>query len=825
MGAIWSMRSPRRCSVFVLCLVLLLAVPVSAQTTVATYDKATIGGDTLPADVLRILGIGNVGSGSGTINPLAIDNLGDVRKDTTTTVSTAGAHTWSAAGSFTSTLGVTGVLSGNTGTLLLGSPTRISGTTPIFLLHESDAGSDEKYWRMQADADTLTLEAVDDALSSSTDVFNLTRTGMTLGDLRLGQNLGVVRPENNGGSSLGTLTKKMLTLHAWELWVDTLVAKRTIATIGGRIFVAPTTKLKLDLASGDACMSVEDNDLRASDTVLLQKNGKFEKILLGANAIDCSVSGNCAQTFAGYNYCSLTRNRDGTGANDWAAGDAVLNEGNVGDGYIDLYSDRSATSEGYPGHIVSDGPVAYWRMETATATTSIDVMGNVGVMTETGTQSTGLGVNGGANLGTLGLDPAWRNDGATGYLLAANSASLQITADLTIEFIAYWDATSPSTQHIVSKHHTGEYHLQVLSTGALEFCHGNGTTFACVTTSAGAMPTGSWNHYAVVRDATSSPKRVLFYRDGTLIHSGTYTQAVATSTTGVGVGASPLNLGSYFDGYVDEVAIYNYQVSADRLALHSAARANNSISKFTVGPTLCGNVRTGTGAFDLAERWCLGNLAGTYGYASSPAAVYGFASGNPSATWISADATNGFRIMNGSTEKMKADTSGNLSLTGNLTIGSSGSIIGGNFTLNTSGLEVPVTNTSSLSAPFAYKWSGLSLGGSMYYQGWESGGARGFYHENNTTSGNAIISWSASYQFPTLSQYARLALIATPTTTEVNIDAQDFRWISPRTTTGSASPVVMDPSGYFQQKTDGWGGTCFSPTLIVVEAGIITSCS
>ena len=90
MGAILSMRSRRRCSVFVLG-VLLLAVPVSAsaQTTVATYDKATIGGDSLPADVLRILGIGNVGSGSGTINPLAIDNLGDVRKDTTTTVSTA----------------------------------------------------------------------------------------------------------------------------------------------------------------------------------------------------------------------------------------------------------------------------------------------------------------------------------------------------------------------------------------------------------------------------------------------------------------------------------------------------------------------------------------------------------------------------------------------------------------------------------------------------------------------------------------------------------------------------------------------------------------
>ena len=46
-------------------------------------------------------------------------------------------------------------------------------------------------------------------------------------------------------------TRKFLTLHAAELWVETLVAQDTMATIGGRILVGPTTTLTVDLpASG-----------------------------------------------------------------------------------------------------------------------------------------------------------------------------------------------------------------------------------------------------------------------------------------------------------------------------------------------------------------------------------------------------------------------------------------------------------------------------------------------------------------------------------------------------------------------------------------------
>lgn len=68
------------------------------------------------------------------------------------------------------------------------------------------------------------------------------------GDIILNPDGNDVNPETNYLTNLGTINKKYLTLHAAELWVDTLVAHETIATIGGRIIVAPTTSLLQDVS-------------------------------------------------------------------------------------------------------------------------------------------------------------------------------------------------------------------------------------------------------------------------------------------------------------------------------------------------------------------------------------------------------------------------------------------------------------------------------------------------------------------------------------------------------------------------------------------------
>lgn len=135
-------------------------------------------------------------------------------------------------------------------------------------------------------------------------------------------------PYTNYDLNLGLINKKWLTLHAAELWVETLVAQDTIATIGGRILVAPTTTLIADLGTGDTTIDVKHNQMASGDRVYMEADGKIEFMAITSSPTTITD---------GYRY-SVTRNLDGTGANQWYAGDAILNTGTTGNGFIDLYS-------------------------------------------------------------------------------------------------------------------------------------------------------------------------------------------------------------------------------------------------------------------------------------------------------------------------------------------------------------------------------------------------------------------------------------------------------------------------------------------------------
>jgi hypothetical protein len=153
-----------------------------------------------------------------------------------------------------------------------------------------------------------------------------------------------ILPNLNYDLNIGSLQKKYLTLFAAELWVETLVAQNTIATIGGRILVGPTTVLTSDLAPADTTIYVKHNEMAAGvpdhswgDIVYLEADGKVEFIRILNGPFGSGP----------YSY-TVTRDLDGTGANQWYAGDAVFNTGDVydgvGDGFIDIYSYRGVKS-------------------------------------------------------------------------------------------------------------------------------------------------------------------------------------------------------------------------------------------------------------------------------------------------------------------------------------------------------------------------------------------------------------------------------------------------------------------------------------------------
>jgi hypothetical protein len=156
--------------------------------------------------------------------------------------------------------------------------------------------------------------------------------------------------------------------------------------------------------------------------------------------------------------------------------------------------------------------------------------------------------------------------------------------------------------------------------------------------------------------------------------AGAYTYSVTRDLDTSGAndwpsGTAVVSTGTTGDGLISQYATSSSLPSA----LGSAA---------LVGPTMVGAVRTGTAWDAMAARWAVGNLEHLYDYTG---ATYGFAAGNPSATWVAADATNGFRVKYGSTPKMTIDASGNASF--------SGTVTAGNTVLDTSGIGLNADST------------------------------------------------------------------------------------------------------------------------------------
>lgn len=167
------------------------------------------------------------------------------------------------------------------------------------------------------------------------------------GDIVLDPTGNDILPGSGYTDNLGSLSTKYLTLHAAELWVETLVAQNTIATIGGRVLVGPTTTLTADLSAAATSISVKHNQMASGDRVYLEANGKVEFL-----AVTSAPSGSGPYTY------TVTRNLDGSGANQWYAGDAVFNTGTTGDGFIDLYS--------VSGVLSGNGPTIVGNVRTGT---------------------------------------------------------------------------------------------------------------------------------------------------------------------------------------------------------------------------------------------------------------------------------------------------------------------------------------------------------------------------------------------------------------------------------------------------------------------------
>lgn len=99
-----------------------------------------------------------------------------------------------------------------------------------------------------------------------------------------------VLPRGNMQVGLGDYNRKFSDLHAFELIVENLVAQDVMATIGGRIVVAPTTYLSADVAlAGANTFFAEHNNLSSGDfaymAAFIDGSAQVEYVRLHSNAV------------------------------------------------------------------------------------------------------------------------------------------------------------------------------------------------------------------------------------------------------------------------------------------------------------------------------------------------------------------------------------------------------------------------------------------------------------------------------------------------------------------------------------------------------------
>ncbi|HEX4120634.1 MAG TPA: LamG-like jellyroll fold domain-containing protein, partial [Verrucomicrobiae bacterium] len=246
----------------------------------------------------------------------------------------------------------------------------------------------------------------------------------------------------------------------------------------------------------------------------------------------------------------------------------------------------AAPTSPYPAKILSDDPVAYWRLdETNGATIANDYVGGHDgnysqvVLGVPGYSSvdTDTAVEVGTNAGFSTDSYMQEIDNSAQGLPLIDFAGQGSNADFSVEVWAKGPpGQNPAGSCIVAKGYSGSDQFTVDASapgGKFRFNLRNAKGGSAGAIYSPVGPDGNWHHLVAVCDETDG--EMVLYVDGQT--SGTIT---AIGGTGVAETPVPVSVGAQssggdflyqFNGTIDEVSLYNYALSAGEVAAHYQA--------------------------------------------------------------------------------------------------------------------------------------------------------------------------------------------------------------------------------------------------------------
>lgn len=247
----------------------------------------------------------------------------------------------------------------------------------------------------------------------------------------------------------------------------------------------------------------------------------------------------------------------------------------------------------YAQIVLADSPVGYWRHESGSMSMDSSGNGNDAVATDV-SDIAGLACGGGAG----------SYDGATSRQIIAPDAAIDNLGyvgggqgkQFSVEFLIYIDALPGATQTLLSKDYAwedsgangnGGWRVELLTDGTLKFAAPTTGAATLRVISATALSIQTWHHVIVIGQGGTSSSECAFYIDGVLEEQNSGMTEPSVGAVGLFPDdANDLRLGCstddptgalirFFDGVLDEVALYAGRLGSGRALTHALAIGMN----------------------------------------------------------------------------------------------------------------------------------------------------------------------------------------------------------------------------------------------------------